>query len=105
MQGYFLLCLFLPVLIVCIAVGCSDSTGPEEEGEYTVLTPEDPQPGGDRVFGINPSESSEGFFLAAGRNKCQGAELTVPVVVTITVCDAVQYAVPENGVSQSHENS
>jgi len=56
--------LFPLIIVVCIVVSCSDSAGPEEEGEYTVLSPENPQPGEDRLFGINPSESSEGFFPA-----------------------------------------
>lgn len=51
-------------MICCIVLflfGCSDSTGPEESG-YQVIPPENPQPHQGRIFGINPSESCEGFL-------------------------------------------
>ncbi len=45
--------------IIFLAAGCGDSTGPEIEG-YTVIPPENPQPAGDRLFGIAPTESEQG---------------------------------------------
>ncbi len=46
---------------VSLLVSCSDSTGPEQEG-FSVIPPETPQPAGTRLFGINPSESEQGFM-------------------------------------------
>lgn len=45
---------------ILITLSCGESTGPEA-GSYTVIPPESPQPRGSRVFGINPSESIQGF--------------------------------------------
>ena len=55
--------IFLICCIVLFLFGCSDSTGPEESG-YQVIPPENPQPHQGRIFGINPSESCEGFLTS-----------------------------------------
>ena len=65
--------------ILILLLSCGDSTGPEVEG-YTVIPPENPQPRGARVFGINPSESSEGFqasFDEATKAGIQVAEINL----------------------------
>lgn len=46
--------------ILILLLSCGDSTGPSLV-TYTVITPENPEPRGERVFGINPSESEQGF--------------------------------------------
>lgn len=48
---------------ILLTAACGDSTGPGAEG-YTVITPSDPQPAGDRLFGINPTESEQGFMAS-----------------------------------------
>ncbi len=60
--------------IIFLAAGCGDSTGPEIEG-YTVIPPENPQPAGDRLFGIAPTESEQGF--AASYEEAQKAGMQV----------------------------
>jgi len=46
--------------LILLAFSCGDSTGPHVEG-YTVIPAESPQPRGNRLFGINPLESDQGF--------------------------------------------
>lgn len=55
-------------------MSCGDSTGPESQ-EYSVIPADDPQPAGDRIFGINPSESDQGFI--ASFEKAQEAGIQV----------------------------
>jgi len=54
----------IPWLFLMFVVGCSsDSSSPEiPEQPYEPLAPVNPQPSGDRLFGITISESSNGFL-------------------------------------------
>lgn len=64
----------LAFAVILVIIACGDSTGPEIEG-YTVIPPENPQPAGDRLFGIAPTESEQGF--AASYEEVQKAGIQV----------------------------
>ena len=75
---------FFPVLVMTLAfaVGCSDDTTTPETppAAYEPITPVNPAPAGERLFGITVSESSNGFdadFEVAKEVGIQVAELSL----------------------------
>jgi len=62
-----------------LMMACGDSSGPESE-VWEVITVVDPEPRGTRLFGVNPTESSEGFaesFTQVQRAGVQVAEINL----------------------------
>lgn len=74
--------LILVLMVGLLLVGCAEEDKPGNSGElYQVITPEQPAAKGNRRFGINISEGSEGFaaaFAVAKQAGVQVVELNLP---------------------------